>query len=376
MSAHPRRALRILSGEDRRATAIALRAGLSIVEPLYASVTVARNALYDRKILKSHRLPRPTVSVGNITTGGTGKTPVVRWLAENLSSQGLRPAVLMRGYRARATGGVGDEQRMLADYLAGRASVIANPDRVEGADAAMNESPQPDVFVLDDGFQHRRVHRDLDLVLGDATNPFGYGHVLPRGLMREPRRGLRRAGAFLVTRSNVVEAAHLAPIEAELRRWNVEAPIFRSEHAHTGLKPADATAEEAPEFPMEDLRMRRFFVFAGIANPAGLARLLEPYRGSLAGARWFPDHHAYTSEEVLEMSRAAGDAGADVMITTEKDWVKLNNLAGVSEGLPILRLELRLAFRGDDERALLDLVWSRLNLPAAPSPAAATTPAA
>jgi tetraacyldisaccharide 4'-kinase len=368
-----RRVLRILSGEDRRWGASATRAALRLVEPFYAGVTAARNRLYDRGTLTSHPLPRPVISVGNITTGGTGKTPVVRWLAEQLAARGLRAVVLMRGYRAEQTGG-SDEQRMLADYLAGRAGVIANPDRLAGAAAAMQQDPPPDVFLLDDGFQHRRVRRDLDLVLIDATAPFGHGHVLPRGLLREPLRGLRRAGAFLVTRSNLVEPAAVGVIEAQLRRWNPAAPVFRTEHALDGLKPTDVPAGEPPEFPMDDLLRRRFFVFAGIANPAALARQLEPYRASLAGARWFPDHHAYTSEQVTELSRAATESGAEIMITTEKDWVKLAALPGIPDAPPILRIELRLLFRDDDERRLLDLIWSKVPLPADPLPPAPAVP--
>ena len=378
VSSH-RRALRILGGEDRRFAAAAVRGGLSLVEPLYSAVTLARNALYDRGVLKAHPLGRPTISVGNITTGGTGKTPVVRWLAEQLAARGLRPVVLMRGYRAERTGGTSDEQRMLADYLADRAGVVANPDRLEAAAATLEQDPPPDVFLLDDGFQHRRAARDFDLVLIDATNPFGHGHVLPRGLLREPRRGLRRATAFVITRANLADAVAIDRIVDELQRWNFDAPIFRAEHSLAGLKPADVPAGEPPEFPTEYLAQRRFFVFAGIANPAALARQLEPYRATLAGARWFPDHHAYAADEVAALARSATEAGAEVMITTEKDWAKLAMLSGIPDAPPILRIELSLTFRADDERRLLDLVLARVAAaapPKIPSLTAATAPPA
>src|SRR2546421_2585086 len=158
-------AKRVMSGEDRSFAATAVRAATAVVEPVYAGIMRARNALYDRGILRSHRLPRPTISVGNITTGGTGKTPMVRWIAESLAAKNKHVAILLRGYG-------GDEAKMYREWLGERASVVANADRVAGARAAMAQSPPPDVFVLDDAFQHRRGWRGLDLGLIHATAPF------------------------------------------------------------------------------------------------------------------------------------------------------------------------------------------------------------
>lgn len=400
-----RRILRILSGEDRRFFAGALRGGLSLVEPAYSTVTRLRNHLYDRGTLASHPLPRPTISIGNITTGGTGKTPLVRWLAEQLACRSIRPAILMRGYHAPKsklprnpskrttttdpqpasppTRAQSDEERMLADYLDARANVIANPDRLAGAASAMALDPAPDVFLLDDGFQHRRVRRDLDIVLIDATHPFGHGHVLPRGLLREPLSGLSRAHLLIITRANLVDPSEADRIEAELRKWNRDAPILRANHVLAGLKPTDVPASEPPEFPIEDLLRRRFFVFAGIANPDALARQLEPYRDSLAGARWFPDHHAYQPEELAEVFKTATTSGAQVIVTTEKDWVKLASLPGADrtprtnatpatptptaenpitppDNPPILRLELALSFEKNDDQRLIEAILPKI----------------
>src|SRR5688572_14666219 len=157
---NPHWAMEVLSGEDRSLGAMALRRVLSAAELVYAPLMSARNLAYSRGFLKAHRLPRPTISVGNLTTGGTGKTPVVRWLAEQLIERRLRPAVLLRGYRKSAAG-VSDERELLADALGSEAAVIANADRRAGAMAALRDLPQPDVFVLDDAFQHRRVARDF-----------------------------------------------------------------------------------------------------------------------------------------------------------------------------------------------------------------------
>jgi len=191
-------ALRVMSGQDHRPHAALLRLGLRLIEPFYATVTKVRNGFYRLGIFSTRKLPRPTIAIGNLTTGGTGKTPMVLWLAEQLIARRLRPAILLRGYRGDESGS--DEQRMLAAHLGERASVVANPDRFAGAMTAVSHLPQPEVFVLDDAFQHRRAARDFNLLLISATNPFGYGHVLPRGLLREPIGGLNRADAVVITR--------------------------------------------------------------------------------------------------------------------------------------------------------------------------------
>src|SRR4051812_28640544 len=192
----------VISGAQRGIVQALLRAALLAVEPFYSAVTIARNQLYDLNILQSHRAQRPVVSVGNIATGGTGKTPVVQWLANRLRDSGKHPAILLRGYRSTPELG-SDEQLMLARALnEGHPSpvmVAANPSRIEAARVMVQQRPRVDVFVLDDGFQHRKLARDFDVVLIDASNPFGFDHVLPRGLRREPLRGLARANAFLIT---------------------------------------------------------------------------------------------------------------------------------------------------------------------------------
>src|SRR4051794_36561894 len=178
---------RIVSGEATGVGPASIRALLSLAEPFYAAAAGARNRAFDRDPRKLRRLPRPVISIGNLTAGGTGKTPVVRWLASRLRDDGLRVAVLSRGYKA-TPGSLGDEQRMLESLLNGPGKVPvvirADPDRYSTGVAALREHPEIDVFLLDDGFQHRRLGRDLDLVLVNMTEPFGYGHVLPRGLLR------------------------------------------------------------------------------------------------------------------------------------------------------------------------------------------------
>ena len=363
-AARERWALRVMSGEDRSPPAMLLRAGLLLVEPFYASAMLIRNKLYDKGVFATHPLERPTIAVGNLTTGGTGKTPMVRWLAEQVIAQNLRPAILMRGYRSSTTAGGSDEQRMLMAALGERAIVIAFPNRRAGAALAMTESPPPDVFLLDDAFQHRRVARDFNLLLISATNPFGYGHVLPRGLLREPVSGLRRADAIVITRANLASAEQLAEIEQKIRRHRDDVPIFHADHIHAALRTADDQTQS-----LDELRNRKFFLFTGIADPRSLQEQLNRHsNSSFAGAKFFADHHAFTDDDLLALRRAATASGAHTLLTTEKDWIKIASLATAHDGLPIMRLELELRFREGGGGGLMDLILARLNAAPAESP--------
>jgi tetraacyldisaccharide 4'-kinase len=353
-----------MSGEERTLPARLLRGALAAAEPAYAAVATVRNWLYDAGVCKSHRLGRTTISVGNITTGGTGKTPVVRWLARKLRDGGQRVAILSRGYTA-VPGALGDEQLMLDQSLNSpveqhRVAIVANPDRLEGAKAALRLRPKTDVLLLDDAFQHRRVARDLDIVLISATNPFGYGHVLPRGMLREPLRGLARAGAIVITHADQASDGALLSIDRTIRRRNAAAPIYRAVHAHAGLRSPAAPAAAPADRPMGDLRGRRWFAFCGVGDPQAFLRQLEFVGGRCAGHRSFGDHHHYIDQDLAALRRDAAAAGADVLITTEKDWVKLSALPRAAsesaEELPVWRVDLEIRFLGDDEGRLLEQV--------------------
>jgi tetraacyldisaccharide 4'-kinase len=346
-----------MSGAARGVGPALLRGGLSVLSPLYATLMRARNGRYDRG-LGVKRLARPVVGVGNITTGGTGKTPVVRWLCERFRDAGDRPAVLMRGYKAQP-GEPGDEQAMLQGLLDrdGVSPVVvrAEPNRHAGGEAVLREHPDVNVFVMDDGFQHRRLARDFDLVLIDACEPFGYGRVIPRGLLREPLTGLRRADAILITRANQVEAGVLENILARLREIHPAAPVYRCSHAHVGLRSTDGQIHT-----IEELSGQRYFAFAGIGNPAGLAYQLRQLPGDLVGQEWFPDHWGYAPRDLDRVRAAAQKAGAGLIVTTEKDWVKIVELIDAAQGTPIWRLELAVRFENDDETRLFQQIRARL----------------
>jgi tetraacyldisaccharide 4'-kinase len=352
--------LRVMSGEARGVAPALLRGAMALAEPFYAGAMIVRNRWYDAGVLKSHPLPRPVVSVGNLTAGGTGKTPVVRWLAEQLIARGKRPAVLLRGYgKPGAT--FSDEQQLLQSYLDG-VPVVANPDRRAGAVRALEQQPQADVILLDDAFQHRRVRRDVDLVLISATDPFGFGHVHPRGLLREPMRGLARAHAIILTRCDAVGPDELKRIEGVVQSIvDSDVPVVHTTHEMIGLRRASTAASAAVDEPISSLGGRRFFSFSGIGSPGSFYDQLVRAGGEPVGSRAFPDHHEYAESDVAALSHDAAAAGAELLLTTEKDWVKLSRLPAARECvLPIMRVEVRIRFVvPEDEARLLELIQRR-----------------
>ncbi|HEX8911233.1 MAG TPA: tetraacyldisaccharide 4'-kinase [Humisphaera sp.] len=356
---------RVMSGDARGVGPAVLRAALAAVEPVYATAAAARNRKFDRDPSRVRRLPRPVVSVGNITTGGTGKTPVVRFLAGALRRRGLRVAILSRGYKA-APGTLGDEQRMLLAMLGGDGgsngglspvTIEADPDRFAAGTRALARDPAIDLFLLDDAFQHRRLHRDLDVVLLHAGEPFGYGHVLPRGLLREPLAGLARAGVVVLTncRDDAPGRARDERTVAEVRRWNPTCPVLRERHEPSGLRSAAVGSDAPPDVPVEALKTKRVFCVSGLGSPGGFESAIASLAGGVVGAERFPDHHAYTPADVARVR--AKSAGADAIVTTEKDWVKLAELPEATQGTPpIWRLDVTARFDPGDGERLVEAV--------------------
>lgn len=327
--------LEVMSGRRRGAGAGLLRATMRVGEIPYTLATSARNALYRTGALRAHRVDRPVICVGNITTGGTGKTPVVRWLAQRLLADGISPAVLLRGYKS-STSGPADEHLLHMKLLPPAIPVRSNSDRVAGARELLTDFPETRAIVLDDGFQHRRLYRDFDLVLIDASNAFGGGHLLPRGLLRERPAGLSRASAILITHVESADAAEVSRVESEIRAYAPAAPIYRSRHILGG----NAALQHS------------VFAFSGIGNPAAFEAELAR-NATVLGARRFADHHQYTAAEVEQLRAAADAAGAATLVTTEKDWVKVEPLLRAGgPGTPIVALPLAIEFESDHEARL------------------------
>jgi len=308
-----------------------LLAPLVVAEGLFRAAVALRGALYDRGLVAAARAPVPVVSVGNLAVGGAGKTPVAMAIAGRLLAAGRRPAVLSRGYRAASSAPrvvsdgrgprlgpaeAGDEPWLVARRLPGVA-VLCGPDRAALAREAVGASGA-DVLVLDDGFQHRRLRRDLDVVVVDAGNPWGNGHCLPAGPNREPRSALARAGLVWLTHADRAPPGALDRLRGEALRATGRPPV-ESRHAPREL--VDGRLE--PAGSPEALRGRRVGLLAGVARPESVRRTLEALGAEVAAVRAYPDHHPFTEAEVDEALAAAAAAGAGWLLTTEKDAVRL-----------------------------------------------------
>lgn len=283
---------------------------------VYRLLSDARNALWRFGLLKAEKAPLAVISVGNITVGGTGKTPFVRWLVGYLRREGKTVAVLSRGYGA-VRNGLSDEalelKRAFPDL-----PVFLGRDRVRLARKACAE--KMDAVVLDDGFQYRRLARDLDIVLIDATNPFGNGRLLPRGILREDLSALGRADLLVLTRTDGRGAEER--LVSLLKTHAPDAPVLLAVHrirecyeARTGERTA-----------LETLKPKRALPFCGIGNPGSFRSLLEEAGLHLLPLRSFMDHHRYTRKEIGGLDRLARSWGADILLTTEKDGERLRAL--------------------------------------------------
>ncbi len=329
--------LEIVSGRREGVFASSCRAGLSLLEPLYAAAMSLRNRAFDRGWLAQTRLPVPVISVGNLTAGGTGKTPTVAWVVRTLQSLGATPAIISRGYGGQ--GGSNDEKLVLDQLLPGVPHRL-NPDRVAAARelTSTTEPTRPSVLVLDDAFQHRRIARDFDLVLVDCLNPWGFGHQLPRGLLREPLSSLRRANCVLLTRCDQVDEVTRRGILETIRRWST-APVLTSRFSPTRLLNARGEVRT-----LEQVQHQHAAAFCGIGNPVGFRRTLTGCGVAVPDDRFrvYPDHHAYLSSDLESIGAWAKSVGAECLLTTHKDLVKI---PGASlGGIPVWALEIELQF--------------------------------
>jgi tetraacyldisaccharide 4'-kinase len=289
----------------------------------YAAVTHLRARAYCKGILKQRRLPGVVISVGNLTVGGTGKTPMVLWIAERLVAEGKGVGILTRGYRGKeiapdanshsGESSTSDEVQLLKSRLGERVAFGVGPNRFARGQALARRGVE--WFILDDGFQHMQLARDADIVLVDATNPFGGGRVLPAGRLREPRTGLARADVIVITRS-----IHAPAAEAAIQR-DSDAPVF---YARTVLE--SVAAPFHPHLTEQDARSRRLFAFCGIGNPAAFIADLRDWGFQIAGHRVFPDHHRYSARDIAEIESRARAVGAEGVICTEKDSFNYHGL--------------------------------------------------
>jgi tetraacyldisaccharide 4'-kinase len=327
---------------------------------MYSAVTRTRLIAYRRGWFSTSQLGAPVISVGNLTTGGTGKTPLVEWICQAVAREtGKKICVLTRGYGrpnqqsqvvvsdgTKMLAGVhesGDEPYLLAQNLIGVAAVISNPDRIAAGNWAM-KNLGTEIFVLDDGFQHLQLARDLDVVTIDATNPWGGGSSLPAGRLREPRDSLARAGCVVITRTNQVEKS--AEIKDAVRQLTSAIPILLSRMVTSGVRTLGGQIVDKPTLITQPVA-----AFCGVGNPESFFEAVRREGCETALTKAFPDHYRYTQDNVARLVDEAKVSGAGALITTAKDAIKL---ATLDLALPCYVLDIQISV--EDDGPLLELI--------------------
>jgi tetraacyldisaccharide 4'-kinase len=296
---------------------------------LYSAAVKARSSGYENRFLKTHRVATPVISVGNITVGGTGKTPLVEWLGNHLAGRNRKVCILSRGYRRENAkqqivvsdgeqilcdvAQSGDEAMMLAQSLLGKCAVVCDPDRVAAAAWAIDHL-KSEVLLLDDGFQHRRLARDFDIVTIDATNPFGNDRLLPAGILREPVESLSRADGIVLTRTATDDAKLIERLQQV-----TNAPIFQSRTTIQQFRRLDTigAVDEVSKV------IQPLAAFCGIGNPRAFFDHLRAADFDVRHEVSFRDHHKYSQTDIDRLTANAQAKGAQALVTTAKDSVKL-----------------------------------------------------
>ena len=309
----------MVEGTDQSLVSLAIRSVLMPFTVLYLIIVTVRNALYDNGLLKTVKVGVPVVSIGNITVGGTGKTPLTIHLANQARAMGRKVAVVTRGYGAAADSeGHTDEVALLRARCPG-VEVIESPDKLRGAKQAA--ALGVDLILVDDGMQHRRLHRDLNICVVDARAPFGNGEVTPGGVLREPASGLARADVVVVTHHDVVDPAVLETMELRLRAFRLDVKLVWGLHTPIGVRSVGST-ELAP---VATLRGQDVFLFCAIAWPEGFEHTVQQIGANVTGIHAFLDHHGFNA---ADLARVRSQARTARLICTEKDAGKVARIPG------------------------------------------------
>lgn len=348
----------IVSGENQSILGDIARSSLGFLSKGYEKAVSIRNARFDEG-KGITRVTVPVISVGNITAGGTGKTPMVRFICDVLARKGLHPTVLSRGYRAEdnkkniiiSKDGTmlvepsisGDEAWLLAKVLQ-KSNVIIGRERAISAEIAIKELGA-DCLVMDDGFQHRALARDIDIVLIDASNPFGYDHVLPRGLLREPLSGLERANIIVLTKVDQVAPGVVSGIRKRLAHMLPNTPVYETIHKPQCMYTLEEWANGEPGSSIDAYQEHRIMAVSGIGNPQSFTQTMTDIGYNVVHTMPFGDHHNFENDDVVDIWKEAFAHQADAICITEKDAVKLSQLHAIEDlKLPILVLSIGIEF--------------------------------
>jgi len=345
----------------------------------YGGLVKFRSKAYDKGIIKSKKLSCKVISIGNITVGGTGKTPMTIYVAELVQRLGFVVVVISRGYKGELekTGGIvsngktvlmgpekaGDEPFMLAARL-NNIPVIVGKDRFEaGMQAVKNFNP--DVIILDDAFQHLKLQRDINLVLLDAKHPFGNLRLLPRGILREPPSSLLRSDAFVMTRSGLASEIEVKNTLTGLKELTQSKPVFKTSHAPYAyiVKKGKHIAFESIStssllYDFDFLKNRKVFTFAGIARNNDFFHTVESFKCDTADFLGFEDHHRYSDNDLNRIFSLAEKANVEFLITTEKDYARIANRTTLPVDLVVIGIEI--SFINDDSKAFADFIKNNL----------------
>jgi tetraacyldisaccharide 4'-kinase len=314
---------------------------------LYGEAVRIRVWLYAKKFLKQNRLSKPVISVGNLTVGGTGKTPMVIWLAERFLAEGKRVGILSRGYKG--SGGTSDEIELMKLRLQERVQFGVGADRfAEGR--RMEEKGGADIFLLDDGFQHLQLYRDANILLLDASQPLGRAKLLPAGRLREPISEMGRADFLVFTRTEIFPAT-----QAAVEKFN-EFPVFSAATRLTGFR---KYGHGIQTFSVEEMGDGPFYAFCGIGNPRAFFVDLKNWGVSLKGQSEFADHHRYDQRDASEIEAVAIRVGARALVTTEKDAQNLSAVRFDELPLYVAVIEITMPKESEFLRALLEKLAMR-----------------
>jgi tetraacyldisaccharide 4'-kinase len=371
------RLLKVISKEVRGKRASCLRGLLRGLSVLFYILVQLRLWLHKHRIIRANTLGCQVISVGNVTVGGTGKTPIVETFARSLTEKGRKVAILSRGYKSRKTpiwekilkreerlprvvsdgerlllnsDLAGDEPYMLASNLP-EVAVLVDKDRVKSGKYAIRKLGC-DTLVLDDGFQYLKLQHRLDIVLVDYTNPFGYNRVLPRGLLREPARNIKRAGFIFITKCPPEGAPDL---KAKLRELNPHAEI--SECRHTSKYLQNVYTRE--RLDLDAVRGKRVSAISGIAVPKGFEDGLQRLGAQVVHSAQYADHHRYSQQEIIETINQAAEAGAEMILTTEKDAVRFPRIERCDLPVIYLRVEIEMLSGSEEFNDWIDRICFR-----------------
>ncbi len=302
---------------------------LWVISWVYMAAVKAVDVAYKLGIRRRHRVEVPVISIGNLTLGGTGKTPFAIFLAGLLVREGKRPAILMRGYGA-------DENIMVNEKL-GNVPVFTGQDRVSSARTAIRQGV--DTIILDDGFQHRRISRELDILLLDAGTLFGNGHIFPRGILREPISSIKRADMVVLTKTDRIDKSGEDALTAKLRRYMPGGALIYARH-----KPVSLRDVSGAKFPVSCIKNVKILAVSGIADPGYFIFLIEREGASIVKRLDYPDHYDFKQKDIDGLAEEVEKIGVDKVIVTEKDYVKIKKLdiSGITKKLFVFNVDIEI----------------------------------